>query len=44
MDNRSSQAPHAKRSVGEWVADAFSLAVIGGVIAAVVYLGFLLRA
>jgi hypothetical protein len=28
MDKPSNEAPHIKRSVGEWAADAFSLAVV----------------
>ena len=42
MDRDTNEAPQARRSVGEWVADAFSLIVVGGVVAAVFYLGFLL--
>ena len=42
MDKRSNEAPQVRRSVGEWVADGFSLLVVGGVVAAVFYLGFLL--
>ena len=42
MDKRSNETPQARRSVGEWFADAFSLLVVGGVVAAIFYLGFLL--
>jgi len=44
MENYSNEAPHVKRSVGGWVANACSVIVVGGVIGAIVYLGFLLRA
>jgi hypothetical protein len=44
MDNCSNEAPHVKRSAGEWLAHAFSVIIVGGVIRAIVYLGFLLLA
>jgi hypothetical protein len=42
MDRRGNEAPEVKRSVGEWVADAVFFLVLGGVVAAIFYLGFLL--
>ena len=44
MEKSSSETTHMKRSVARWVADAFSVTVVGGVIGAIVYLGFVLRA
>ena len=42
MRKYSNEWLHEKRVVREWLADVLFLAVIAGVIAAIVYLGFLI--